>query len=173
MSLLDEIRSDSNYKKFARILETTRAKIDVDKSMKEVLSLHMGRTSRSMLGEDRYSPKKLIDASMKDMSNRARLVEIRVRNDINLSHLREAMAALRRYISTEYEYELRDFATVDQRKAFVDRVMRSANELIADGEALLNTIDLFVKDIDQAGYSIKAIISCMQLLEDKKGGHVV
>lgn len=173
MSLIREIREDENYVKFTKILANTRAKMDLEKAMQEVLSLHMSRTSRNMLGPDRYSPKKIIDASMKDMSNRARLVEIRVRNDVNLSHLREAMDALRRYISTEYADDLKEWSTAEQRRAFVDRMMKSANQLINEGDALIKTIDTFVKDLDQSGYAFKGIISCLELLNGNKGGHIL
>ena len=141
--------------------------------MQEVLSLHMSRTSRSMLGEDRYSPKKLIDASLKDLSNRSRLVEIRVRNDINLSHLKEAMEAFKRYASTEYAEDLKEFSTVDQRKSFIERVLKEAKQLVSDCETLIDTIDNFVKDIDHSSYSMKAVIDCLKLLDGAKGGTVV
>jgi len=173
MSLIQEIRGDANYKKFCGILEVTRTSIDLDKSMREVMSLHLSRTSRNLLGADRYSPKRLIDASLKDLSNRSRMVEIRVRNDMALSHLREAIKALRRYISTEYADDLKEFSTVDQRRSFVDRIMKSANQLVSEGEALLSTIDQLVTDIDKAGYNIKAVVSCLQLLEGSKGGRVI
>jgi len=173
MSLVTDIRADENYKKFAGILSATRSKINLDASLQEVIGLHTARSSRNLMGASRYSPKTIIDAAAKDISNRARLVEIRVRNDIALSHLREAMAAIRRYIITEYADDLRDYATVDQRKALVERVLKSANELISEGESLLSTIDQFVKDLDQSGYAIKAIVECLKLLDSSKAGSTV
>lgn len=173
MSLISNVRDDEQYKKFVVILNRTKERLKLEDSIKEALGLHTSRTSRHLTGNDRYSPKKLIDASMRDLSTRARLVEIRVTNDRNLSHLREAMDALRRYISTEYADDLRDFSTADQRRAFVDRILKSANELLAEGESVLTSIDHLIKDIDQSGHSMRHVVDCLKLLENKHGSKVV
>lgn len=173
MSLVKQVRGDPQYLTFLKILKTTREKVNLETSLNEALNLHMARTSRSLTGNDRYSPKKLIDSTLKDLSTRSRLVEVRVTNDRNLSHLREAMDALRRYVSTEYAEELKDFATVGDRKSFIDRVLKSANELLAEGDSVLATIDHLVKDIDQSGHSMRHVVDCLKLLENKSGGKIL
>jgi len=173
MSLVKQIKTDPNYVKFTKIVENVRKRVDIEGSLNEALGLHASRTSRNITGEKRYSPKTLIDANLKDLSYRARMVEIRVKNDIQLSVLREAISAMRRHISTEYSDELRDFSTAEQRKSFVDRVIKSANEFIAEGEALLGTLDTLIKDIDQGGFAVRNIIECLKLLDGAKGGRVV
>jgi hypothetical protein len=173
MSLISDVREDAQYKKFVVILGRTKERLKLEEALQEALGLHTSRTSRHLTGNDRYSPRKLIDASMRDLSTRARLVEIRVTNDRNLSHLREAMDALRRYISTEYADDLRDFSTADQRRAFVDRILKSANELLAEGESVLSSIDYLIKDIDQSGHSMRHVVDCLKLLENKHGSKVV
>lgn len=172
-SLVKSIKADPNYLKFARIVENIKKKIDLEGSLNEALSLHASRTSRNITGDNRYSPKVLIDASLKDLSFRARLVELRVKNDLQLSTLREAIDAMRRHISTEYSEDLRDFSTADQRKSFVDRVLKSSKEFLAEGEAFLETADALIKDIDQAGHSVRHIIECLKLLDGAKAGRVV
>jgi hypothetical protein len=172
-ALVKAVRADPNYLKFQRILETVRKRVDLDASLKEALGLHASRTSRNITGENRYSPKVIIDASLKDLSFRARLVELRVKNDLQLSTLREAIDAMRRHISTEYSDELRDFPTVDQRRSFVDRVLKNSKEFLAEGEAFLETADALIKDIDQAGHTIRHIIECLKLLSGAQAGKVV
>lgn len=172
-SLVKEIKADANYEKFKRIVERIRKRVNIEAATTEALALHAGRTSRSIAGENRYNPMFIIDANLKDLSSRARLVEIRVRNDLQMSNLREAIDAVRRHISTEYADDLRDFSTADQRKSFVDRVIKNAKEFLAEGEALVDMIDVLIKDIDQAGYSIKNSIECLKLLAESKGSRVV
>ncbi len=170
---MGSVKSDPSYKKFQLILKNTLEKLDFERSLKEAQTLHASRTSRSLMGNDRYSPKKIIDAAVKDLSTRARLVEIRVANDRNLSHLRSAVEALRRYISTEYSEELRDFSTADQRKSFVDRVMRSAHEVLEQGDAVMNVVDHLIKDIDQSSHAMRHVVDCLKLLENKNGSKVI
>ncbi len=174
MSLLKQIRKDPQYDTFLRILETTRKKLDVEAAVEEAKGLHASRTSRSLSGADRYSAKKIIDATLRDLSTRARLVEIRVANDRKLSHLKEAAEALRRYLSTEYVDELKeDFSTAGQRSSFVDRVLKNANALLAEGESLLSVLDFFIKDIDQSSHSVRHVVDCLKLLENKHGSKAI
>jgi hypothetical protein len=81
--------------------------------------------------------------------------------------------ALRRYISTEYADDLREFSTADQRRAFVDRVLKSANELVAEGEQLLTTLDHLIKDLDQTSHAMKHIVDCLKLMENKHGSKAI
>lgn len=172
-SLIGSVKSDPSYKKFQLILKNTLEKLDYEKSVQEAKLLHSSRTSRALTGNDRYSPKKIIDAALKDLSTRARLVEIRVSNDRNLSHLRSSMEAMRRYISTEYSEELRDFSTADQRKSFVDRVLRTAHDVLSEGDAVLEVIDHLIKDIDQSSHGMRHVVDCLKLLENKTGSKVL
>jgi hypothetical protein len=170
--LVHEIKEDPNYKKFLRIVENVRKRIDLDVALKEALGLHASRTSRNLHGEDRYSPTKLIDASLKDLSYRARLVEIRVKLDIAFSNLKEAIDAIRRHISTEYSDELRDFSTAEQRRSFVDRVIKNSNQFLVEGEALITTLDHLIKDLDQSGHSMRHIIECLKLVANNSGRNI-
>ena len=172
-SLVKSIREDANYLKFTKIVARVQKRLDMEASTNEALGLHASRTSRNLTGDDRYNAMKLIDANLKDLSYRARLVEIRVKNDLQLSIVREAIEAMRRHISTEYADDLRDFSTADQRKSFVDRVIKNAKEYLAEGEALLDMLDMLVKDIDQCSHSMRHVIDCLKLLEGSKAGKVV
>lgn len=171
--LLHEIRQSKTYATFKTVVETVKKRVDLDRGMEEALSLHAGRLSRNIRGERRYSPKILIDASLQDLSYRSRLVEIRVKNDLQLATLREAIDAMRRHISTEYSEDLRDFATAEQRRSFVDRVLKNQKTFLAEGEAFIHTLDSLIKDIDQGGYNLKAIVECLKLLDGSKSGRVV
>lgn len=169
MSLVKEIKSDPVFKKFMAILENTMKALDVEADHKEMLARHASRTSRSLKGGDRYSPHKLIDANMQDLSIRARLVEIRVKNSKKLEYLKEAMEALRRHVVTEYVDDLADYRTEGQRKALVDRVMKKANEFVASAESLLSALDHIIKDIDQSSHSMRHSVELLKLLSDTKG----
>ena len=169
-SLLKVIRTNPNYKNFLTIVETVTARIDIEGATTEALGLHAGRLSRALHGEKRYSPKAIVDANMQDISNRARLVEIRVKHDKQLALLKSAIDAMRRHISTEYSDDLRDFSTVEQRRSFVDRVLKSSVQLHEEGEALIATLDALIRDLDQTSYAMKNIVACLQMVQDKSRG---
>jgi len=168
-SLIKEIRADANYVKFKKVYTSAVSHLDIDKSIMEALSLHTGRTSRMLVGNDRYSAKKLIDASYDDLRARARLVEIRVTHDKRLSFIVEATGNIAKYIRTEYADDLREFGTVADRNAFVDRVLRVPRETIEEISQLISMLDTLIKDIDQANFQLKGVIECLKLLTEKKG----
>ena len=171
--LIELIKADPAYATFRNIVRNTQKSLNIQNSLDDALSLHNSRVLRDLKGEQRYSPKLLIDANLTDLSFRSRLVDMRVRNDVKLSTLREALDAIRGHISTQYSTELKSFSTVDQRRAFVDRAVKNSAQLLADGEALLTTIDALIKDIDQSNFHFKTIIECLKLMDSSKTGTTV
>ena len=172
--LVKSVRSGDTYTQFKKVVETVKNRADVEGGTKEALSLHATRLSRGIRGKDRYSPMLIVDACLQDLSIRARLVEIRVKNDLQFATLKEAIDSMRRHITTEYNDELKEeFSTAEQRRAFVDRVVKNAKAYLAEGEAFVSMVDAIIKDIDQAGYQIKAIVECLKLLDGSKSGKVV
>lgn len=169
MSLIKEIRNDPQYKKFQDLLLAVQKRIDIDRLYKETMALHESRTSRSLRDGDRYSPEKLIDANLVDLSARSRLVKIRATNAKQLSHLQEGMKAMHRYISTQYDEDLKDYRTKEQRAAVIDRVLKAANEFMAECESLGNIIDMVIKDIDQGSHAMRHVIDCLKLWTESKG----
>lgn len=172
--LVKEIRAGQAYKTFKSVFEAVAKRVDTEAATREVISLHLGRTSRTLsTKKERYSPQVLIDASLNDLSARARMVELRVRADLNLSTLREAISAFSKHVQTEYADELKEYRTAEQRKALVDRCIKQAREFLASGEAFIETVDTLVKDIDQGGHSLRHVIECLKLLEGSKGSRTI
>lgn len=167
--IMDSLRGDAQFKKFRLIVSKTRERFKVESDRKEALSLHASRTSRTLHGDKRYSPIALMDASLKDLSFRARLVEIRVQITLHTALLEEAVTAIKRYIRTEYYDELNNYKTVDSRSALVDRLVASALDLQNEGSALIELLDTLIEDIDKASFHLKHMLDCLQLLDSSKG----
>lgn len=168
-SLIAEIREDEQYALFMRIFERTKKAVDIEAFISEALGLHAGRTSRSLYGEKKYSPKALLDADSNDMSARSRLAEIRVKVDLRISTLRDAIVGMRRHILTTYADDLKEFAGVNAKKALADRVMKRAITYCSEAEALLKTIDTLIKDLDAAGHGLHRMGVLVALLSNGKG----
>lgn len=116
-SFLERVKADLKYKKHRRILKVIQARLNIERDRNEALSLHASRTSRTLYGKSQYSPRAIYDATAKDLSYRARLVEIRQLNAVQISLLTEATQALRRYVLTTYKDEMRGYANEAARKA--------------------------------------------------------
>jgi hypothetical protein len=126
-----------------------------------------------MTGEDRYSAKKLIDAAYKDLACRSRLVKIRVTNDKHLSYLVDATKSMAKYLRTEYADDLKEFGAAAERHDYVDRILKSAHSTIHEAQQLIDMLDMFIKDIDQANFHLARVTDSLKLLVDKKGSNVL
>ena len=168
-TLIEEIRGDAEYVKFKRILKTTQQRLDYEIILSEAQSLHQSRVVRGLYGKKAYSPKNILDAAAQEMANRSRLVELRVRIASELSILEQALMIAKKYVATEYADELNEFRTSDQRKGFVDRVFRVAVEYLAEGQQIIDTLDLLVTDIDKASYHISTMRDVLSLLAERRG----
>lgn len=168
-TLLLAIRKDPKYKKFVQVVERATAKLDIERDREEAMSLHATRISRAMYGRDRYSSKKLIDASWKDAAARARLVEMRVKADVNLKLVQSACEAIKRHILTEYQHEMRMFRNAENRNALIKRVHGTAQSLLSDGEALTEMFDHLIRDIDQTSHLLTNVRESMKMLTNVKG----
>ncbi len=172
-TLIEDIRADSTYTQFKKILAVTKGKLKIEESTAEAFALHESRLVRVMTGEDRYSAKKLIDAAYKDLACRSRLVKIRVTNDKHLSYLVDATKSMTKYLRTEYADDLKEFGAAGERHDYVDRILKSAHSTIHEAQQLIDMLDMFIKDIDQASYSLKNVMESLKLLADKKGSTLV
>jgi len=171
--LLAEIRNDPSFTKFKRVVRITGTRLNLEKDREEALASHAARTSRTLHGSKRYSPKDLIDATLTDGRTRSRLVEIRVKASNHIELLEDACDAIKHHLFTEYHEQLKAFSTVDQRSALVKRVQRVALNMVAEGRTLLDLLDQIIKDIDQNGHSLRNSMELLKLLDGAKSGVVI
>lgn len=112
---LKAAKADSQYKRYRRILKQVQERVDIEATKKEALSLHATRTSRNLVGKNAYSTKRLLDAIAKDLSYRARLVEMRQQHSAQISLLSEAIKALHGFLGTTYRDYMRGFTNQQAR----------------------------------------------------------
>lgn len=169
MSLIQTIRDSKDYKTFKKMVLKVEEAINVDRDRNEALAMHAGRTSRKLYGRKAYSPKAIIEASLNDLSARARLVEIRVQTSSHIDLLHDAIKAMRHSINVEFAEDLSKIKTVGQRQAFVDRVVAKALNIESEGKALIALMDDLVTDIDKASYHLRVTTDALKILIDKPG----
>lgn len=167
--VFNALKEDGEYKKFRKLYKNIIDTLTVDKFIDEAKALHAGRTSRSLHEKKQFNPRALIEASTKDLSVRARLVEIRIRVSVSQSRLDEAMDAMKRYLNTEFYDDLSEYKTVDIKKALVERVISKPLDVMSDIKNLVEILDTIIRDIDQSNFHLKTVIEALKLLDDSKG----
>jgi hypothetical protein len=70
---------------------------------------------------------------------------------------------------TEYVDDLKEFGAASERHDYVDRVLKSAHSTIHEAQQLIDMLDVFIRDIDQANFHLARVTDSLKLLSEKKG----
>jgi hypothetical protein len=157
----DRIKNNAAYQKYLKVLEKVES-MDLASVVREAKSLHAGRTSRTLHTSD-IGPKMLTEALFKDLSYRARMVELRVNVSDKRDRLHTTVDVVRRYLMHRYGEKLGLKSQVSRRQ-FFDTLFREGIETMARMQSISEMLDMFIKDIDQAGYALKNAVALLQLV---------
>jgi hypothetical protein len=163
------IRETDQFKVFKKVVEKAEGQLNVDDDMKEVFGLHATRTSRKLYGSEQYSNRSLIDASLKDLQARSRMVELRMKAKSRISFVEKAVDDMRAFINTQFKSQMSDYRTKEQRAYLTDRVLKRARQLVSEVEAFTDVVDNCIKDIDQAGFALNRFSEALDRLHNGKG----
>lgn len=169
LSVLEQIREDSEFEKFKRVIKREKERLHLLEDEKEVLGLHASRISRTMYDKRQYSAQALMDATSSDLAYRSRMVELRVKASLRISMMEAAIGSIRKYIYTKYVKANGAFSTEASRQAFIDTVLKSYITDVNEARALIELCDTLIKDIDQASFSLRNMLECLKLLSETKG----
>jgi hypothetical protein len=164
--LKEEILESKTYRKFKKVVSAIRDQFDPGKIDAEIKSLHSGRLTRSMGSATKINPKQMIDAVIREVANRSRLVEIRVNLVEQKVNLEKAIKAIRNYFLSEFQVPGLKYKT--DRVAYFSRFYREAQFLLDEIDRLIDSCDHFVKDIDQTGFGTRLIKECLDMIYVKE-----
>lgn len=168
MSFSKMLKKDKKYKTLLRILEEAQERINVEKDRAEAFSLHSGLEVRSLYGKNVFSTKRVLQADAQLQANRSRLVAMRTLATQHISYLQQGCVAYRRHCFATYDFS--DYRNKEERDSILDKPLRPALDFIAEVTILMDMIDMFIKDIDQSGHTIRRIIDVHKLLDSSKTG---
>lgn len=166
--LKDLLRKDEQYRSYRNIFRTVQEGLDLQKTLKEATFLHKSRKSR-LLFEARVSPQKLQDAILMDMSNRSRLTELKslLLNEQEL--LSTAISLGKKHVRATYATILKEYgSTKDAQMLVVDKVFSSGTAFLAEIDSAVEILDLFVRDIDQAGFSLRNVVETLKMMLERR-----
>lgn len=169
VSFIGVVRADEEYKKFKRIVEQTQSRLNIVADLNEAFALHTSRLSPTMYDKKQFSAKSILEAHAKDLQARSRMETLRSKATLHLSYLDAAEKALTDYVVDKYKEHMSDFSNQEQRKAFLGRVLKTAAAISKEGETMLKILDNLIKDIDQAGFQLKGMLSALELIVNAKG----
>lgn len=166
--LKDKLKEDAKYLQYRSIYKTVVGSLDTEKMIKEARLLHKSRKSR-MLWEVRVSPQKLQDAILTDVSTRSRLVELRTLLMLQQELLATTISTCKKHVRTQYAEEVQSHGTTkDAQNLVVDRIFASGIETLSEIDGCVSVLDIYVKDIDAAGFALTNVTKTLVLFLDRK-----
>jgi hypothetical protein len=87
--------------------------------------------------------------------------------------LNEAIRSISKFITTEYYDALKEYRTVGQRNALIERVISGALQTQGECNALISMLDDLIQDVDKASFHLRHMLDALQLLDSSKGGRVI
>ena len=171
-TFLETLKEDTSYLKFKNIVQMVQGALDPDKIQIEAMTLHKTRPSRNMF-ENKTSPNKLFDAIMKDLSCRARLVELRTNLFIQQEILITALDAMKDHLLTKYGDNIKDRTNnAEERNAFIRRLLSRGVNIKNKFASVLVVLDKFIEDIDKSGYAMTNAKDLLKIMIERPGQSV-
>lgn len=168
-ALLQDIKEDLVFKKYQAVVATVQGSLDPEKIKAEALFLHKTRPSRELFRE-KMSPVKTNDAILRDLSNRARLVELRVNLALQVDLLTTTLSSLKDHLLTAFGDEIKEVASnAELRSALMHKVTARGRTLKAEYETVLALLDKLIEDIDKAGFSLRNSMELIKVLTERPG----
>lgn len=161
-SLKTALKKDSKYKKFKRIVLSTK-ELNLDSLLDEIANLHSSRASR-LLKAKNISPKALIDANVQDQAYRSRLVEILVMILRQYGPLELAYGVMQDYISTHFADLLPVRAKADRAAYLRSGVLHTAWTLLSKLERVRDSAQEVIADIDKTAWALKNMLEGMSMI---------
>lgn len=166
--LMVTLRKDKYVVRLREVCEGIEGKLPVERLLKEAASLHSDRTSRALF-KHAMAPTKLYEARLRDLSNRARLAEIRVGLTKQRAMLGAGLSEVKKHLLSRYGDELKAVgSTVETRRAFIDKALNFAVTLQDAIDAAIEEIDLYIKDLDQAAFGLRDAVELVKLMTERK-----
>lgn len=162
------LKNDQRFKRMQQAFDTLDyLNLDVVPLEEEILFLHNTRPMRTLkdetTGTHQYT-QKLIDSLMTDQAIRSRLTEIIiacVSADRNISDM---CKAYKDYAVIKYSDILKSWRTKEERRQFLDVILRPFLSYQDDVQSLQIKAELVIQDIDKAGFALKNNIQALEMI---------
>ncbi len=165
----DLAAKDKRVRSLLKALHNGSYHLDLDGLEREIDSLHLTRQVRKLKTEEILMSfqRKFVDAALQNQAYRSRLVEIKVKCFRMSAKLEEHISVVRSHLGITYPNALSKYKTVSERRAAINSVLEEPMTFLTKLELKDKEIEVLVKDLDAAAWSLKSIMDAMNLTSDK------
>lgn len=166
--IISKVKESSDYLRYKKVIDACKGAVNLSQLEKEAGYMHSKRESPKLY-KVKLDPTTVAKAALLDLSTRARLTGIRADLHRQSEIIATANSRLRHGFRAQWENKLKRLAgTAIQRTAIVSRLLADGEDLLSQIEATSKLLDSYIKDIDQAGYSLTNTTNLLKLLIERR-----
>lgn len=171
MSAIDSFKrllsQDERIQDMLNIADAIKASVNFARVLNEAASLHAARPSRTLY-RVALQPTKLYEANAHDLRARSRIVELRVSLMVQVLPFKRALDRLSKYLKVTYADDLNELSSTERgRKVILDAVLGQFTELMDEINDTISVLDVYIEDIQSAGYGLTNSTHILQKLLDR------
>ena len=165
MSIADlkhSLKGDDKWKRYRSLLASIKETFPVESLQQEIDTIQKLRKVRGVRLNG-ISANKLLDMSMDEVQHRARLTEVLIQARREFARLDALVTGMYSYIKGEYAQELSSFKSQADRNSAVETLLSTGYEVLSQIEAISDTVELVIKDIDQSSFTLTRVANLIEL----------
>lgn len=165
-----KIKEDKRYKNVRKIFKTNNLfQLPLAELQQEVRDLFKMRKVRSLtLSASPKALNSLAESIVQDQSYRSRMTEILATVKNASKHLSDMLERFQDYAAVEYARDLKAVGAAKERERAVRNVMAEYYRYSDELTLLIDEIELYIKDIDKAGFAFKSMVDTLHILNQRE-----
>lgn len=167
--LRKEVKKSTRYKNLKQVLKSDSYNIAFENLKNELRVNHASRKLTGLSSSDVNFGKKLVTASIVEVSIRSRAVEMRVMATDVAKYLERSLKYFGDYVTTEFSDGLSVFSTIKERSQFISRLLEPFYKHLDKLQTFIEIIDMYISDIDKASYAAKNIVATFEVIRRNEG----
>ncbi|AXG66885.1 hypothetical protein HOU08_gp159 [Dickeya phage vB_DsoM_JA29] len=166
-----KVKDDKRYKKIRALFKTEDLfQLPLAQYSQEVDDLFAMRKVRSLSVSSPKALDKLAESVVQDQSYRSRMTEILAILSESYKTLTDLLSRFQDYVTVAYGNDLKAIGAAKERERAVKNIMADYYRYCDNLGSLIAKIDLYVKDIDKAGYAFKTLVDTLGLINQREYG---
>jgi len=166
-----KVKDDPRYKKIRKLFKHEDLfQLPLAEYSREVDDLFAMRKVRSINIGSQDALNKLAESIVQDQSYRSRMTEILAIISNSHKTLEDLLSRFQDYITVSYGNDLKAVGAAKERERAVKNIMAEYYRYCDNLSTLISKIDLYVKDIDKAGYAFKSLVDTLGIINQREYG---
>lgn len=163
--LQSDLGEDEIFTAFNKVMTQIAGLFSYGSLNEEIMMIHQAREGRDLY-LDPSIPKsdRISKAILKNSADRSRLVELLIPLKRYRKTINKNLQAINNYLQVHYGIAFEGIKTKGDRELVIETLLGKAHGLLSDVEAVIESIEEIIHDIDQSGFATKDTVALVEVV---------